>query len=230
MLYLDIPVRDKQDQFPKFDTGIGNYNSFSHYFRKNRFFGGDRVGDTRQITVGLTSRFIDRGSGRQMGKVSVGQAYYFTDRQIQIGGNAETPTEKNDSSDLLLGFDGALNHQWEISGFTSWSDELDEFSYISLSSRYEVNDNLSSEAGYIQDLGQREYIKLDHNSKFTKNWLYRVRTHYSILDDQFQFAEISNTYLNCCWSFGVNLQRYQNDGKIDNRVMISFSLKGLGGS
>lgn len=228
LFYLDIPVRNKQDEFPKFDTGIGNDNSFYHYFRENRFFGGDRVGDTRQITAGLTSRFIDQESGRQIGKISIGQVYYFKDRQI--GENAETPIEKNDSSDLLFEFDGALNPQWEVSGFTRWSDELDEFSYISLLSRYEFNKSTSSEAGYIQDSDQREYIRLDHNSRFASNWLYRVRTHYSIPDDQFQFAEISGTYLNCCWSFGVNLQRYQNDGKMDNRVMISFSLKGLGGN
>ncbi|MCY4149842.1 MAG: LPS assembly protein LptD [Gammaproteobacteria bacterium] len=229
MFYLDIPVREKQLEFPEFDTGIGNGNSFSHYFRENRFFGGDRVGDTRQVTAGLTSRFIDQGSGKQIGKISVGQVYYFEDRQI--GMHAEAAIQKNESSDLLLEFDGALNNQWEISGFTSWSDELDEFSYISLLSRYQAEDGISSsEAGYIQDADQREYLKLDHDSEFANNWLYRVRFHYSILDDQFQFAEISNTYLNCCWSFGVNLQRYQNDGRNDNRVMISFGLKGLGGS
>ncbi len=228
LFYLNIPAIDKQDEFPKFDSGIGNGNTFHHYFRENRFFGGDRVGDTRQVTAGLTSRFIDQGSGSQTGKISVGQVYYFKDRKI--GESAKTPTEKNDSSDLLLEFDGALNKKWGISGFTSWSDKLGKFSYISLLSRYEVSNRTSSEAGYIRDSDQREYLKLDHNSKFSSNWLYRIRTHYSIPDDRLQFAEISGTYLNCCWSFGVNFQRYQNDRKMDNRVMISFGLKGLGGN
>jgi len=228
LFYLDIPARHRQDEFPNFDTGPGNANSLSHYFRENRFFGGDRVGDTRQITAALTSRFTDQSSGREIGKISFGQVHYFEDREI--GENVNSPLEKRDSSDLLFEFESTLNHQWMLGGFASWSGEQDEFSHVSLLSRYEINSETSNEAGYIQDSGQREYIKLDHNSKFASNWLYRVRTHYSIPDDQFQFAEISNTYLNCCWSFGINVQRYQNDGKRDNRVMISFSLKGLGGN
>ncbi len=229
LFYLSVPVRVKQDEFPKFDTGMGNANSLSHYFRENRFFGGDRVGDTRQVTVGLSSRLIDQVTGREAGNIGVGQVYYFQDRQI--GENAATNSqEKRDSSDFLFEFDGSLNQQWQVSGFASWSDESDEFTHVSLLSRYETNGKSWSEAGYIQDSDQREYIKLDHNAKFANNWLYGLKTHYSIPDDRFRFIELSSTYLNCCWSFGLNFQRYQNDGNMDNRVMISFRLKGLGGN
>lgn len=229
LFYLSVPIRETQDKFPKFDTGLGNANSLSYYFRENRFFGGDRVGDTRQLTVGLTSRVIRQDTGREVGKVSVGQVYYFEDRQI-IADAKSTSKEKRESSDLLFEFNGTLSQKWKVNGVTNWSDESDQFTYVSLLSRYEGNSKTWSEAGYIQDSDEREYIKLDHNKKFANNWLYGLRTHYSILDDRFRFTELSSTYLNCCWSLGLNFQRYQNDGKMDNRVMISFRLKGLGGN
>ena len=52
-----IPYED-QSQIPIFDTTQTSF-SYSQLFSPNRFTGYDRVGDTKQITFGLTTRFLN---------------------------------------------------------------------------------------------------------------------------------------------------------------------------
>jgi lipopolysaccharide assembly outer membrane protein LptD (OstA) len=62
-----------------------NTFSYASLFRDNRFSGSDRIGDENKLSLGVTSRWIeDNGFERQ--RVSVGQAYYFKDREVQLPG------------------------------------------------------------------------------------------------------------------------------------------------
>ena len=228
LFYLDVPVRYGQTEFPDFNTGDGNANSFSHFFRENRFFGGDRVGDTRQVTVGVSSRLIDSESGQERLKVSTGQIFYLEDRVI--GADPDAPKQTADTSDFLLGLSGSLTRHWNLDGFARWSREQDELSYLSLLSRLEHGERVKSEAGYIRDVDQREYLNVSHDSAIGPRWRFRSRFNYSVEEDQFQFVETGGVYLNCCWALGINVQRYQSDGERHNRIMVTFQLKGLGGT
>src|SRR4030095_8189533 len=55
--YVYIPFRN-QSNLPVFDTALDDF-SFSSLFTENRYIGNDRVGDANQLTLALTSRFID---------------------------------------------------------------------------------------------------------------------------------------------------------------------------
>ena len=59
IFYAYIPERS-QDELPLFDTGRPDFN-FVQMFRANRFLGADRLGDTKQISVGLTSGYSVMG-------------------------------------------------------------------------------------------------------------------------------------------------------------------------
>jgi len=80
--YVSIPLRRAQRAFPVFDTAAGG-GSFAHLFRANRFFGGDRIGDTEQVAVGVTSRVLERAGGQRL-QLSLGQIRYLQDREIGI--------------------------------------------------------------------------------------------------------------------------------------------------
>ena len=53
LFYAYAPDEDQSD-VPIFDTSQVSLNNFSNIFRANRFFGNDRIGDTNQLTLGLT--------------------------------------------------------------------------------------------------------------------------------------------------------------------------------
>ncbi|MGY8734351.1 MAG: LPS-assembly protein LptD, partial [Pirellulales bacterium] len=57
LLYVHIPQRD-QDNLPIFDTITPDMN-LVQLFRKNRYLGIDRIGDTDHISVGITTRILN---------------------------------------------------------------------------------------------------------------------------------------------------------------------------
>ena len=73
--YTYIPFRN-QNQLPVFDTVLDDFN-FTQLFSENRFIGGDRVGDTNQLAIALTSRLLDPGTGAERLRVAVGPALLF---------------------------------------------------------------------------------------------------------------------------------------------------------
>ncbi len=64
LLYVHVPHRE-QSGLPVFDTIVPDLNLVQLY-RKNRFLGVDRIADTDQLSVGITSRIIDWNTGREL--------------------------------------------------------------------------------------------------------------------------------------------------------------------
>ncbi|HSC84980.1 MAG TPA: LPS-assembly protein LptD, partial [Pseudomonas sp.] len=83
LFYLYVPEEDQTD-IPVFDTSESTFN-YSSLFRENRFSGKDRIGDENKLSLGVTNRWIeDNGFERQ--RFSIGQAFYFADREVQLPG------------------------------------------------------------------------------------------------------------------------------------------------
>ena len=101
---------------PVFDTITPDIN-LVQLFRKNRYLGVDRIGDTDQISVGITSRILDVSTGRELMTATIGQTRYFSDRSVTLPG---ATTETSESSDYIaqlrfllfknVNFD--FGHQW----------------------------------------------------------------------------------------------------------------------
>jgi LPS-assembly protein len=78
--YLYVPFRD-QNAFPNFDTTYPGFD-YNQLYWDNRFTGLDRLGDTHQLTLGLSSRFITEKTGSERLSLTAGQILYFKDRQV----------------------------------------------------------------------------------------------------------------------------------------------------
>lgn len=80
--YLYVPVRD-QRKIPVFDTAVAGF-SYAQMFSDNRYAGGDRIGDANQLTLAVTSRFIDPASGGELLRATLGTRYYFVDQSSRV--------------------------------------------------------------------------------------------------------------------------------------------------
>ncbi len=96
MFYLYVPEED-QDDIPIFDTGESSF-SYSSLWRDNRFSGKDRIGDANQVSLGVTSRWVEP-NGFERQRFSIGQAFYFEDRKVQLRG-IDYRTRSNATSDV----------------------------------------------------------------------------------------------------------------------------------
>lgn len=101
--YVNIPDQD-QSKIPVFDTGIAGFN-YAQMFSENRYAGGDRIGDANELTLAVTSRFLDPASGADLLRATFGTRYYFKDQFVTL------PDEKarsERSADVLLALSGQV--------------------------------------------------------------------------------------------------------------------------
>ncbi|WP_461480969.1 LPS-assembly protein LptD [Porticoccus sp.] len=82
-LYMVHTKYEDQSDLPDFDTSPMTF-SYNQLFRDDRFIGGDRIGDTKQISVGLTSRLLEQATGTEWLRASIGQIFYLEDRYVSL--------------------------------------------------------------------------------------------------------------------------------------------------
>jgi lipopolysaccharide assembly outer membrane protein LptD (OstA) len=83
-LYYVYAREEDQSDIPVFDTGGGNLSNISNFFRDNRFFGPDRVGDENRLTLGLSTRLIDADNGRQRMEAQIAQIFFSRRPQCAV--------------------------------------------------------------------------------------------------------------------------------------------------
>ncbi len=110
IMFAHIPFVD-QSLVPIFDTTETSF-SYGQLFSPDRFTGLDRVGDTQQVSLGLTSRFLN-DSGLEVFRASLGQIRYLEDRTVQLTPGVDAPPEGDE--DLFSSSSIAGEVQWLFS-------------------------------------------------------------------------------------------------------------------
>ncbi|MHB2062747.1 MULTISPECIES: LPS-assembly protein LptD [Pseudomonas] len=162
LFYLYVPEVDQED-IPVFDTSETTFN-YSSLFRDNRFTGSDRVGDENKLSLGVTSRWIeDNGFERQ--RVSVGQAYYFKDREVQLPGiDPKTRSDaQSNVSPYALEYEYRWNRDWRTTADYNWDPDSRSPRSGSAMFHYQPEDNPNKviNAGYRY---RNDQVRYDQNT------------------------------------------------------------------
>ncbi|MDV9031695.1 LPS-assembly protein LptD [Pseudomonas sp. RAC1] len=140
LFYLYVPNKDQKD-IPLFDTSETLF-SYDSLFRDNRFSGVDRIGDENKLSLGVTTRWIeDNGFERQ--RFSIGQAYYFEDRKVQLPGinYRERDDAKANVSPYALVYQYAFNRDWRFNSDFNWDPDSRSTRSGSAMFHYQPEDN-----------------------------------------------------------------------------------------
>ena len=231
LFYLYTAFQD-QDDIPVFDSAALSF-SYNSLFRANRFTGRDRIGDANQLTLGLTSRTLERASGREWFRLSLGQILYFQDRRVQID---EAPSVQERSAvagevaaRLLENLSGRASFQWD--------PEAEEESARKrvLEFHYETPDNRLVNLAYRFDFGSSEdtrYEDLDLSLRWSLPAGFDLvgRWYYSLLNSQTTEAFAGVEFGRCCWKVRVLGRHLKNKPDTDgeNSIMVQLELAGLG--
>ncbi|SDL21761.1 LPS-assembly protein LptD [Pseudomonas indica] len=138
--YLYVPKED-QDDIPVFDTSESSF-SYASLWRDNRFSGKDRIGDENRLSLGVTSRWIEP-NGFERQRVSLGQAFYFADRKVQMPGiDYRTRDDaQSDVSPYALEYLYRFNRDWRLSSTYNWDPDSHSTRSGSLMFHYQPEDN-----------------------------------------------------------------------------------------
>jgi LPS-assembly protein len=248
---------EDQNANPRFDTSELTF-SYSQLFRDTRFSGHDRLDDANQASMGITTRFIDDDSGREVLSASIGQIFYFKDRVVSITNNPIKNENTLGNSFIATDLQYQPTDNLWFSNTLLWDSRQDYLQEGGLSMQYQNDSDVILNAGYryrrdgAKSLGDgpRDVDQLDLSVALpiSESWKIYSRFQYDIAEDRSIEDMFGIGYEDCCWMVRLVYQRGIKDERnvdfvdpITNNSMsdvvverdqvfvIEFQLKGLGG-
>ena len=225
LFYVNTPFRE-QDDIPIFDTHEPGF-IFSSLFRENRFSGIDRIGDTQQITSALSSRLIDQQGGDELLRASLGQIYYFDDREVALPDKTGSTDQHSDyAAELSL----TPNKHWIGRSSIIADSDFEKTRVGTLLLGYRDGQrkiaNIEHRFRRDDDINQTNLSfawPINRNWRFLGRWLYSHGKHR----DLEVLAGLE--YESCCWKARLVSRRYLLGDEEDYNTSTSFQLvlKGL---
>lgn len=166
LFYLNVPEEDQTD-IPVFDTSESGFN-YASLWRENRFSGKDRIGDENKLSLGVTNRWIEP-NGFERQRFSIGQAFYFEDRKVQMPGiDYRTRSDSQASqSPYALQYMYRFNRDWRLNSDFNWDPDTRSTRSGSAMFHYQPEDNPNKvvNAGYRY---RNDSVRYDQDSG---NWV-----------------------------------------------------------
>jgi len=242
LFYLYNEFEDQSD-IPVFDSSNMTFG-FNQLFRENRFSGKDRIGDANQLTLALTTRFLNQG-GREKASASIGQIHHFEDRRVTLS-NRIGNDQRTNSSAIASEFSFQFSDNWRINSYLEWDSEdnnLDvgnfQFRYqsdinqiLNFSYRFRDSSNPITSSGFDRRIKQTDISAV---WPVAENWGLIARRNYDHSNSRTLEAIAGFEYNNCCYSVRMIARKWiDNDalffGNVEDStgVFLQFELKGLG--
>jgi LPS-assembly protein len=194
-----------------FDTALDDFNS-GQLFSVNRYLGNDRIGDANQLTLAVSSRFIDAATGVERLRLAVGQRFYFEDQRVVLN---ESPRSAS-TSDVLVGFEGRLSDAWSIIGLWQYNFDAGDSERVNAGVRFTpapgraLNVTYSYARQYTDPLGVLSPLNqwdLSAQWPVGAGWTLLGRWNYSIVGSKTLEAVAGVEYNAGCWVLRLVGQR-----------------------
>jgi LPS-assembly protein len=229
--YVYIPYKNQTDA-PVFDTALDDFN-FSQLFAENRYIGNDRVGDANQLTLALTSRYLDRETGAERLRLAVGQRFYFQDQRVSLN----EPLRSASTSDFLVGAEGRLSEAWSLASLLQYNLDASDVERFNVGVRYTPAPGRALNATWrytraLADatggLEQIKQIDLSGQWPVSDRWTLIGRWNYSVADHKTLEAVAGIEYNADCWVLRVVGQRLTTTTQqATTSVFVQLELNGL---
>jgi len=229
--YVYVPYK-RQTDAPVFDTALDDFN-FSQLFAENRYIGNDRIGDANQLTLAVTSRFLDRDTGAERLRLAVGQRFYFDDQRV----NLNEPLRSAATSDFLVSAEGRLSDAWSLTNLLQYNFDAHEVERFNTGVRYTPSPGrvLNATWRYTRTLvdptGAIEQIKqVDVSGQWpvSEHWNLIGRWNYSLTDRKTLEGVAGIEYNADCWVLRIVGQRLTTTTQqATTSVFVQLELNGL---
>lgn len=220
--YVYIPYRD-QNLLPNFDTAQAGFD-FSQIFTENRFYGSDRVGDAKQLTLALTSRLLGADSGAERLRVAIGQRFSAITPQVNLGAPAATTNK----SDILLGASGQITHAWSLDSIFQYNPNIAQTQQFNASARYQPESGKVLNLGYRYTRDSLRQIDLSTQWPLSGHWHAVARWNYSLPDGRILEAMGGLEYNQSCWTVRMVAQRFPTAAQqVSTGIFVQLELNDL---
>jgi LPS-assembly protein len=224
LFYVYVPYRN-QDHIPLFDTTLADFN-YPQLFTENRFIGGDRFGDANQVTLALTTRYL-QGDGQERFRATLGQRFYFQEERVALapGSTLRLASE----SDVLASVGGRVTQAFSFDATTQYNPYQSRTERYGVSMRYapEIAKVLNASYRFQRDILRQ--IDISGQWPVTAGWYGVGRYNYSLLDRRLLEGLAGAEYNAGCWVFRFVVQRIQAAADVSSTAIIfQLEFNGVG--
>jgi len=228
--YVYIPYRD-QTRIPVFDSSSRDL-SLDQLFAENQYIGVDRINDANQLTLAMTSRFLEQGSGIERLQVTLGQRYYFSDQSVTLPGQA---VRSSNSTDLLAQVSGQINAKLRLNTGIQYDTGEGSLTKASIGGSWREGPGRVFNADYRytqgslnQAQGSLNQIDLSFQWPLAPKWYGLGRLNYSVRDSRLVEGLAGFEYNAGCWSLrGVMQQLATTETTATSAFFLQLELRGL---
>ena len=241
------PYRN-QTGLPNYDSGEADFNLTSIY-SPYPYTGNDRIADTQNLTLGLTSRWFERDTGREVFSLTGAQRMRLADQVQGIGDG--TAIQTDNVSDVLLGGSYKPNERWGFDATMQYDQDLGRArrvtwgasyrpsNYRTLSTAYRLQRNADgSVASELVDLawqwplndlwGDKGQDLGPGRGLGAPRWYSVGRMNYSQLDNKMADLVAGFEYDAGCWVGRVVFERLQTtETKANDRILFQLEFVGF---
>lgn len=253
--HQDLYAVTSSGQSVNFDTAPLTFN-YNQLFRDTRFAGGDRLDDNNQVTLALSSAWIDQSTGIERLRMSIGQILYLDDRRVDMQQLSEAELDQQaDTSPIALQVTGQISDGLNLNSNFAYDHRAERVVSASTSLRFMDENYRIFNLGYSYTRDPvmltpldptpvvgKELNQLDASViwPLTNQWSVIARSnydfHYNLELDTFAGLE----YNDCCYRVRLMIRRWLNfDYTADflervsgddyrQGVFVDIQLKGLG--
>ena len=241
IFYAWTPYRN-QDNLPIFDSTIADLN-FTTLLTENMFSGYDRVSEANQVTALLSTRYIDKATGLELFRASIGQRHYFSDQRVTFdtarwfGSDYSSKNVLNNDvkSDLLASVGALLTKDITASASAQYSSAQNRFVKLNSGIRWQPKPMSLMGLYYRYNYSPEDYYNHIKQIDFAVQWpitdrLYGLfRYNYSLYGKKAIEAIAGLEYYHDCWTIRTVAQRYTtSSNKEETNFFIQLELLGLG--
>jgi len=256
--YLYVPYQD-QSNIGLYDTTALEQDYYG-LFRDNRYSGYDRIADANQITLGLSSSFLNQ-QGKEKLRFALGQNYYFEESKVTADDDnyyfEESKVTADDDSDedevsrssIIAEFDVNFEDNYFLHAGTEWDsdDNIINRANTTIEKRWTNNTFLQLSYRYYKQPDDGDWYDSINQIGSKLNW--SINTQWTTFASYYYDVGYNNTfesiigikYQSCCWAVSLTydkhmLSYYGDEDDLDatleteNSVAITFELTGLGGT
>ena len=224
ILRVYVPYRN-QDDFPIFDTIVPDMNGIQ-LFRKNRYVGQDRLGDTSQISYGITTKVVDANNGNSLFGLTLGQIRYFKDRKVALPSESKLT---QDSSGYMAMMNMKINKNWSVKLGHMWNTHSNTSMKTTARFQYKSKQSEIFNVAYRYRRNMLKQLDASFSWPVRDHWNVVGRYNYSILDRKVLEQFVGLEYESCCWGIRVISRKHlaYRNGDTDTSFSIEFVFKGL---
>ncbi|MDC3016005.1 LPS-assembly protein LptD, partial [Luminiphilus sp.] len=237
---------EEQSGQPDFDSAELTF-SYDQLYRDTRFSGHDRIDDANQLALGVTSRFIDNASGIETLRASIGQIFYFRDREVRLNQIDTGLTESTSAIAAELAW--SLSREWRVHSSVLYDPNDNNFDAAYAQASFMPGDGKIFNLGYtlrepppsLIDRPVTEQANASAYYPINDTWSVFGAYEYSLEASEVVESMVGFEYDDCCWRVRLLYMRYVdtlvgdivdfNDPNLEREssFQIQVMLKGMGG-